>query len=342
MPAFFLCHPSPSGGQSRQLLEYRQLLHSQTRRFRHGSRLDLAYIPYLRQNLPLLIATVADKFTLAGLVKRWRLLDFSRDGFAYEDGPSSRGDTWSNLELHANNLVFGDLRAPNIALCKDPMYSKGAVLVDFDWCGRPDINTTLWSGTKVYSPMERFCVSMTCVWLVRGQLQRSGFQLMALRTLFMCLHLPWTNASAVYQSRTRALPFFFALCALLTLNFLYPSTPIVLSLFCSFLCLNILIASYMLGHCSNHKILRWTGLVTILHMRILIYTRFPSYTVGYRSMDRKSNVIYIRVTCMLGALYSLAPSQNHLVLILYCSRTRPTPLQNILLPRLVQHHSLPT
>lgn len=47
--------------------------------------------------------------------------------------------------LHAHNLVSGDLRPSNVILCKD---SKGAVLVDFEWCGEegkvfyppPDLN----------------------------------------------------------------------------------------------------------------------------------------------------------------------------------------------------------
>ncbi|KAF9650815.1 hypothetical protein BDM02DRAFT_3092461, partial [Thelephora ganbajun] len=35
--------------------------------------------------------------------------------------------------LHANNLMFGDLRSPNI-LVTDQHHVR---LVDFDWCGKP-------------------------------------------------------------------------------------------------------------------------------------------------------------------------------------------------------------
>ncbi|KIK52914.1 hypothetical protein GYMLUDRAFT_107811, partial [Collybiopsis luxurians FD-317 M1] len=36
--------------------------------------------------------------------------------------------------LHKANLVFGDLRLPNIIL-----WESGAMLVDFDWCGRDGV-----------------------------------------------------------------------------------------------------------------------------------------------------------------------------------------------------------
>jgi len=49
--------------------------------------------------------------------------------------------------LHAENLVFGDLRPPNVIICEDSAYTKGAVLIDFEWCGEegkvfypPDLN----------------------------------------------------------------------------------------------------------------------------------------------------------------------------------------------------------
>jgi hypothetical protein len=49
--------------------------------------------------------------------------------------------------LHADNLVFGDLRPPNVILSEDPAYTKGAVLIDFERCGEegkvfypPDLN----------------------------------------------------------------------------------------------------------------------------------------------------------------------------------------------------------
>ena len=49
--------------------------------------------------------------------------------------------------LHADNLVFGDLRPPNVILYEDTTYTKGVVLIDFEWCGEegkvfypPDLN----------------------------------------------------------------------------------------------------------------------------------------------------------------------------------------------------------
>jgi tRNA A-37 threonylcarbamoyl transferase component Bud32 len=35
--------------------------------------------------------------------------------------------------LHDNNLVFGDLRSPNVLDLK-----SGAMLIDFDWCGEDE------------------------------------------------------------------------------------------------------------------------------------------------------------------------------------------------------------
>jgi hypothetical protein len=46
-------------------------------------------------------------------------------------GPQAQHDVRRALELlHANDLVFGDLRAPNVLATE-----TGAMLVDFDWCG---------------------------------------------------------------------------------------------------------------------------------------------------------------------------------------------------------------
>lgn len=52
--------------------------------------------------------------------------------------------------LHAENLVFGDLRPPNAVICQDSAYTKAAVLIDFEWCGEEgkvfylDVETIEW------------------------------------------------------------------------------------------------------------------------------------------------------------------------------------------------------
>ena len=59
--------------------------------------------------------------------------------------------------LHVENLIFGDLRPPNIILCEGSVYTKGAVLISFKWCGKEgkvfyhlDLNEEkLLSGTNV-------------------------------------------------------------------------------------------------------------------------------------------------------------------------------------------------
>lgn len=47
--------------------------------------------------------------------------------------------------FHANNFVFGDLRAVNIMVVKDPEKMEGptsrGMLIDFDWCGEDGIST---------------------------------------------------------------------------------------------------------------------------------------------------------------------------------------------------------
>jgi len=36
--------------------------------------------------------------------------------------------------LHGASLVFGDLRHPNVIVCKGDQYPKPVMIVDFDWC----------------------------------------------------------------------------------------------------------------------------------------------------------------------------------------------------------------
>lgn len=76
--------------------------------------------------------------------------------------------------LHADNLVFGDLRPPNVILYKDTTYTKGVVLIDFEWCGEegkvfypPDLNeeTIRWHegvcpGGKILREHDSYMVEM--------------------------------------------------------------------------------------------------------------------------------------------------------------------------------------
>lgn len=54
--------------------------------------------------------------------------------------------------LHEQDLVFGDLRRPNVMIPKD---SDGIMLIDFDWCGKVG---------KAHYPLDVFLDSETTEW----------------------------------------------------------------------------------------------------------------------------------------------------------------------------------
>lgn len=123
-------------------------------------------------------------------VKRWRWN-------AVCDCDYDEGCRWSAFvppeAIREAILVFGVLRAPNVIPCEDPMYSKGAVLVDFNWCGRYQHDFIEWQDTSSLFPTGNILWG----WLLytwsdgsRRQLQRSEYQLMVVLALLACLHLP--------------------------------------------------------------------------------------------------------------------------------------------------------
>jgi hypothetical protein len=92
-------------------------------------------------------------------------LDKKLQGLEIRSHNSIYEDVKSAIDLlHKENLVFADLRSPNILVYNDRDGIQRAMLVDFDWCGRenvsrypPSLNLSiLWpTDVKPYSLLKK-------------------------------------------------------------------------------------------------------------------------------------------------------------------------------------------